>query len=123
MKSAPIDWDQLLEAYPGKTAGEKIRHAKNGKTFGELAIELQVTLEALKTCFYKDCFPRERREHVSSCPRLNYAAALGRIIKEMSQEKGKSEGELRMWLNGTGQREFERRCEIEGISLFCCRRG
>ena len=122
-----IPWDTILAPFPGNGRGEKLRAAKQGKTWTQLARELNQDVNATKAIFYREiqrgghyqtkvyihCVPRQVRP--------NYGAILGDLIKSLAEEQGMSEEEYRQHIKTPeGEEVFKFCCAWYGIPLFGC---
>ena len=118
-----IPWDTILKPFPGEGREEKLRAAKQGKTWTQLARELNQDVNATKAIFYRG-IQHQTKTYIHCVPRQvrpNYAAILGDLIRSLAEEQKMSEEEYRAHIKTPeGEEVFRFCCAWYGIPLFGC---
>ncbi len=126
MRRTPIDWQAVLDQYPGRDNGERFREMIRGKTYRALARELQMpesTVKAFVLRFDGGWPGRKKREYVvSKRARADYAALFRDAVRTLAQEAGLAEPQYRKRMETeAGELEFKKGCARLKVPLFECR--
>lgn len=126
MKRTPIDWQAILNKYPGRDNGERFREMIRGKTYRELARELRMpesTVKAFVFRFDGDWPRRKQREYVvSKRARVDYAALFRDAVRTLALEAGLAEPQYRKRMKTkAGEEAFRQGCGRLRVPLFECR--
>ncbi len=126
MKRTPIDWQAILNRYPGRDNAERFRMMIRGKTYRQLARELQrpeSTVKSFALRFDGDWPNRKKRDHVVARKRrVDYAALFCDAVRTLAAEAGLPEPQYRKCMKTrAGEEALRHGFGRLGVPLFECR--